>query len=271
MAIAVNDRAASSYGEAFSSPARHARRPQPEYRLSKTEGAAMTTSSNEPKGCLAAILSLLGINLGGGPESLVGEAEPTTTLPYQVRDDFLSPAEYSFYRVLVATVGNRAVVCPKVNLNDVFFVARPNENQAYRNKIDRKHVDFLLCHPATMKPLGGVELDDASHQRKDRRERDEFVDKVFAAAGLPLVHVVARASYNVEALAAELAGCLGGTSVVPPLLPTAAPTTVVQNSSIPVCPKCGVPMLQRTASKGANKGQRFWGCQNYPKCREVIS
>lgn len=147
----------------------------------------MTTSSEEPKGCLAAILSLFGINLGGG------DTETAETLPYRLRD-FLSPAEYSFYRVLVAAVGNRAAVCPKVSLNDVFFVARPNENQAYRNKIDRKHVDFLLCHPATMKPLGGVELDDASHQRKDRKERDQFVDQVFAAAGLPIVHVVARAS-----------------------------------------------------------------------------
>jgi hypothetical protein len=231
----------------------------------------MTTSSNEPKGCLAAILSLFGINLGGGPESLVGEAEPTTTLPYQVRDDFLSAAEYSFHRVLVSAVGNRAVVCPKVNLNDVFFVARPNENQAYRNKIDRKHVDFLLCHPATMKLLGGVELDDASHQRKDRRERDEFVDQVFATAGLPIVHVVARASYNVESLVAELTPCFTSTPL--PSLPPQTTTVkaVLQNPAQPVCPKCGVPMLQRTASKGANKGQRFWGCQNYPKCQEVIS
>ncbi|MCB9922572.1 MAG: DUF2726 domain-containing protein [Planctomycetaceae bacterium] len=138
----------------------------------------MTKSSNEPKGCLAAILSLFGINLGGG-------SAPTSALPYRLRDDFLSPAEHSFYRVLVSAVANKAVVCPKVNLNDVFFVARPNENQSYRNKIDRKHVDFLLCHPTTMKPLAGVELDDSSHQRKDRRERDEFVDQVFAAAGLP--------------------------------------------------------------------------------------
>lgn len=62
----------------------------------------MTTSSEEPKGCLAAILSLFGINLGGG-------AEPVVELPYRLRDDFLSPAEFSFYRVLVAVVSNRAV------------------------------------------------------------------------------------------------------------------------------------------------------------------
>ena len=54
------------------------------------------------------------------------------------------------------------IVCPKVNLADIFFVARPNENQSYRNKIDRKHVDFLLLDPTTMKPVMGVELDDVA-------------------------------------------------------------------------------------------------------------
>lgn len=218
----------------------------------------MTRSSEVPQGCLAAILRLFGINLGGGPE-------PTPSLPYRLRDDFLSPAEYSFYRVLIAAVGDQAVVCPKVNLNDVFFVSRPNENQTYRNKIDRKHVDFLLCHPTTMKPLGGVELDDSSHQRADRQARDAFVDRVFAAAGLPIVHVAARASYNAESLAGELASCFDNTPG------SVAPVVAVHESGEPICPKCGVSMVQRTASKGVNKGNQFWGCRNYPKCREVVS
>ncbi len=218
----------------------------------------MTRSSDEPQGCLAAILRLFGGNLGEF-------AAPTPTLPYRLRDDFLSRAEYSFYRVLLAAVGDQAVVCPKVNLNDVFFVARPNENQAYRNKIDRKHVDFLLCHPTTMKPLGGVELDDSSHQRADRRARDEFVDRVFAAAGLPIVHVVARASYSADALAGELATCFENP------LASFAPVTAVQESGEPICSKCGVTMVQRTASKGRNKGNLFWGCRNYPRCREVVT
>ncbi len=32
----------------------------------------------------------------------------------------------------------------------------------------------------------------------------------------------------------------------------------------PLCPKCGQPMVLRTAEVGANKGRRFWGCVNYP-------
>lgn len=56
-----------------------------------------------------------------------------------------------------------------------------------------------------MRPLVGIELDDKSHERLDRKARDEFVDQVFAAAKLPLVHVSAKRTYAVLELAAQLA------------------------------------------------------------------
>ncbi len=33
------------------------------------------------------------------------------------------------------------------------------------------------------------------------------------------------------------------------------------------CPKCGSPMVLRTAKQGANAGKQFWGCSAFPKCR----
>lgn len=33
------------------------------------------------------------------------------------------------------------------------------------------------------------------------------------------------------------------------------------------CPKCGSPMVVRTAKKGANAGKQFWACSAYPKCK----
>jgi hypothetical protein len=55
-----------------------------------------------------------------------------------------------------------------------------------------------------MQPLLGIELDDASHQRKDRQERDAFVDQVFAAAGLPLLHIKAARGYQPNELTAQI-------------------------------------------------------------------
>lgn len=36
------------------------------------------------------------------------------------------------------------------------------------------------------------------------------------------------------------------------------------------CPQCGTEMVLRTARRGANAGNQFWGCSNYPRCRQVL-
>lgn len=36
-----------------------------------------------------------------------------------------------------------------------------------------------------------------------------------------------------------------------------------------VCPKCGSPLVLRVAKQGANRGNEFYGCSSYPKCRHT--
>lgn len=38
----------------------------------------------------------------------------------------------------------------------------------------------------------------------------------------------------------------------------------------PSCPSCGTKMVQRNSSKGKDIGNVFWGCSNYPKCRNTL-
>lgn len=49
-------------------------------------------------------------------------------------------------------------------------------------------------------------------------------------------------------------------------VPVAEPPMVLA----PVCPKCGAGMAKRQAKRGANAGQYFWGCTNYPGCRGTV-
>ena len=37
--------------------------------------------------------------------------------------------------------------------------------------------------------------------------------------------------------------------------------------AVPICARCGARMVLRTGQTGARKGQKFWGCSNYPACR----
>lgn len=39
----------------------------------------------------------------------------------------------------------------------------------------------------------------------------------------------------------------------------------------PLCPICSQKMIKRTAKKGKNAGNTFWGCSKFPSCRGVIS
>jgi len=189
--------------------------------------------------------------------------------PYLLRDDFLSLAEQSFYLVLKNTISDRALICPKVGLGDLIYVKSndPSKFRTYTNKIDRKHVDFLLCDPITVKPLLGIELDDKSHQKSDRKVRDEFVKMVFKAADLPLVRIKVQRSYSTKELNSILSPYLGDSKIEGK---THLADTENQ-SSTPLCPKCGNEMVLRTAKSGTNKGNQFWGCPNYPRCRGIVN
>lgn len=36
-----------------------------------------------------------------------------------------------------------------------------------------------------------------------------------------------------------------------------------------ICPRCGKPLVLRTAKKGVNAGKQFYGCTGYPQCRYI--
>ncbi len=226
--------------------------------------------SDERPGCLGIILQAFGLL----PKN-IGSAE---VLPYAIRDDFLSVSEMSFYKVLQQVVGNKALICPKVSLKDLFFVkiSDRSKQNTYLNKISRKHVDFLLCSPDTLKPFCGIELDDTSHKRDDRIARDVFFNKVFETAGLSLIRFENKKSYVLSELESKISPILNKDGVTKTIHiesindPIEAKILPMVPNDVPICKKCGVPMVLREVKKGENKGQTFYGCPNYPKCRETV-
>lgn len=126
---------------------------------------------------------------------------------YEVADSLFSPAERSFFGVLTAIAGEETIITSKVRLADVFGIKKGlerGERQRALNRVSAKHVDFLLLRKTDGRPLLGIELDDASHQRADRKARDGFVDEVFAAAGLPLVHIPVQRTYSAQEIRTAL-------------------------------------------------------------------
>jgi restriction system protein len=50
----------------------------------------------------------------------------------------------------------------------------------------------------------------------------------------------------------------------------AAVAPVPFKASPPTCPRCKSPMVMRVAKQGKNAGGSFWGCSQYPKCRQIV-
>ena len=44
----------------------------------------------------------------------------------------------------------------------------------------------------------------------------------------------------------------------------------VSKMEAPVCPLCKSPMVKRSAKRGANAGNEFWGCSRYPGCKGIV-
>lgn len=115
-------------------------------------------------------------------------AETDLTKGYQARSIF-SRNEWQSYKKLrdIAEVKGY-IICPKVRLLDIIEPKRGEEKYKTRlYKIQSKHVDFVICDQyMTVKAI--IELDDNSHDRSDRHERDEFVDKVLQNSGYKVIH-----------------------------------------------------------------------------------
>lgn len=116
--------------------------------------------------------------------------------PYSRRNHVFSAGERSLYEILRRLTPEHTVFA-KVRLAELVDVKGTVSRQTHLNRIDQKHVDFVVCDK-NLAPLLAIELDESSHQRRDRRARDEFVDEVLAAAALPVIHVREQGGYMMD-------------------------------------------------------------------------
>jgi len=189
--------------------------------------------------------------------------DPDDRLPYRLREMFLSTPELALLRVLQNMVRGHYVICPKVALNDIFYIVRPNENVHFFNKIFRKHVDFLLCEPDTLQPAFGIEIVKPIN-RNETREPDQFMEDLFLSAGLPLVHVLSSDRYLEDDLTELFKLSLMKVKETNPLRASTG------TDSVPMCPVCGRMMVLRIHRNGPEKGKKYYGCMDSPKCNGVV-
>jgi hypothetical protein len=172
--------------------------------------------------------------------------------------EFLSPVEKDFLKALDSAMGSKYRIFTKVRLADIITPTAGDKSswQTRFNRINAKHVDFLLCGIVNGEPVCAIELDDRTHLANSRVERDDFLNHALQSAGIPIARFQVSRNYSGVEIEANIDSV---TSKAP------------KAAEAPACPKCGKQMVMRKAQTGPNAGHSFWGCPGYPACKGIVN
>jgi very-short-patch-repair endonuclease len=138
--------------------------------------------------------------------------------PDYEKRNLLTDAEFKFYNELKKIIPTDQTILIKIRLADLI---KQKKFSDFR-RISQKHVDFILAQKSTLNVIGIVELDDYTHQKQHRIERDKFVDEALKSAGIPISHITVKNHYDLQVLTNQLLKDIYTTanSPNPPPLPT---------------------------------------------------
>ena len=192
--------------------------------------------------------------------------------PYSKQEVLFSPAERSFLGVLNQAIGNEAQIFGKVRVADVIKpkkgMSRSDWQKAF-NKISGKHFDFILCDKDNLSIICAIELDDSTHQRKERIKRDMFLVSACKSASFPLIQVQAKYSYKIGEVKELLSQFVDfeTNEISEHEKETIEKEQAIVNEQSRLCPKCSSTLVRKVAKKGKNTGSEFLACSSFPKCR----
>lgn len=131
-------------------------------------------------------------NISYNNDKLIKNRINNDILPYR-KKHLVSNREFIFYNELkmIARKLNLCILC-KIRVADLVEVYGTNNNSEYYKyfgKIKSKHIDFALANQENLDIILLIEIDDSSHDKKDRKERDEFVNSVYEKCGYKILHI----------------------------------------------------------------------------------
>ncbi len=122
-----------------------------------------------------------------------------TIYKYKRKDFLITKTENEFFHILIEILNNQYHVFTQVHLDAILDhkIDGQNWKPAFRH-INEKSVDFVICDKEYLRPLLAIELDDKSHEREDRIERDTNVESILKDAGMPLLRIQNNTYLNKE-------------------------------------------------------------------------
>lgn len=119
---------------------------------------------------------------------------------YYKKEYLITKTERELYYLLKEiTQKNNLEIFTQVSLYEIVKIKNNNNYNKNFNKISRKTIDFIITDKNTKIKLC-IELDDYTHNKPKRIERDIFVNNLFKEINLPLLRIQANNYYNKEIL-----------------------------------------------------------------------
>ncbi len=143
--------------------------------------------------------------------AVLSEYSKTATEPvrfqykYKSKPYLMTYVENKCYHALVQAVEDKYYIFPQVHLSAI--IDHKVEGQSWKgafSHINQKSVDFVLCDKHYISPKLAIELDDKTHERPDRIDRDGEVERVLQQAGLPLLRIENNGGFNVAEISKKI-------------------------------------------------------------------
>lgn len=120
---------------------------------------------------------------------------------YKRKSCILTETENDYYGQLcnaLYNAGLRVIVWPQVNVSTIIESVGKDSQQRMKafNRICRKSIDYVIVNQKTRETILCIELDDYTHNRNNRKERDNFINAIFSSVGIPLFRIKAEPNYN---------------------------------------------------------------------------
>jgi very-short-patch-repair endonuclease len=133
------------------------------------------------------------------------EIAEKTKYRYNRKNFFLTRAEHECYDTLMLAVGNDYYVFAQVHLPTIVDHKINGQNWLGAfSHINGKSVDFVLCDKSYIAPKLAIELDDRTHERSDRIDRDREVERILRSAGVPLLRLDNHGKFDPVDLAQKI-------------------------------------------------------------------
>ena len=133
---------------------------------------------------------------------------------YYAKPYVMTSRENECFKTLNEIFSSKWFVVPQVHLSALldYRVKGQNWNAAFRH-INGKSVDFVLIGKESYKVICVIELDDSTHSKPDRIERDAEIERMFKEARIPLERIGRFESMTKSEIAKIITDAINANSV----------------------------------------------------------